>query len=122
MLALADAELNEIEREVLERFVAAIQDRYGDELEAVWLFGSRARGERTHDESDIDVLVITRERKISDKALIEIEWEILDALGNPWVLLSARQRTRAWIDDRRAIRSFFLQEVDRDKIVLHGQP
>jgi hypothetical protein len=29
---------------------------------------------------------------------------------------------RAWIEDRRAIESFFLQEVDRDKIVLFGRP
>jgi hypothetical protein len=27
---------------------------------------------------------------------------------------------RAWVEDRRAIESFFLRDVDRDKIVLYG--
>lgn len=27
-----------------------------------------------------------------------------------------------WLAHRRDIRSFFVQEVDRDKIVLHGSP
>jgi hypothetical protein len=30
--------------------------------------------------------------------------------------------TPEWIAGRRAIRSFFLQDVDRDKIVLYGEP
>jgi len=28
--------------------------------------------------------------------------------------------TPEWLDGRRAIRSFFIAEVDRDKVVLHG--
>src|SRR5690242_18016638 len=120
MPALADAALNQEERAVLERFVAAIAEEYGDELESVWLYGSRARGERTHDESDLDLLVITHEPR-DDDALYGVVHRVLNELGNPWVLLDARQRPRAWIEDRRAIRSFFLQDVDRDKIVLYGR-
>ncbi len=119
MPALADAALDERERELLDRLVAALQEEYGDDLDAVWLYGSRARGERPHDESDIDVLVITRGER-DDKALIPALWRVLDDLGNPHILVDPRQRSRAWVQDRRAIDSFFLREVDRDRIVLYG--
>jgi predicted nucleotidyltransferase len=121
MAALADAELNEIEREFLTRYVDALRDVYGDELHGIWLFGSRARGERPHDESDLDLLVVTRVES-TDDPLLRLQDDISVALGRPWVLIDARQRPLAWIEDRRAIRSFFLQEVDRDKIVLFGEP
>jgi predicted nucleotidyltransferase len=119
MPALADAALDERERELLDRLVAALAAEYGDDLDAVWLYGSRARGERSHDESDIDVLVVTRGER-SDEALIPTLWRVLEQLGNPHVIVDPRQRSRAWVEDRRAIDSFFLRELDRDKIVLHG--
>lgn len=118
MPALADAALDEQERELLERFVAALRDEYRDDLDAVWLYGSRSRGERPHDESDIDVLVVTSVER-SDEPLIPTLWRVLDELGNPRLIVDPRQRSRAWVDDRRAIDSFFLRELDRDKIVLY---
>src|SRR4051794_18928669 len=121
MPVLADAALDERERELLGRFVAAVEQAYGDDMDAVWLYGSRARGRRPHDESDIDVLVVTRSDR-DDRTLFAILWRVLDELGNPRVLLDPRQRSRAWVEDRRAIDSFFLRDVDRDKIVLHGGP
>jgi predicted nucleotidyltransferase len=121
MAVLADAALDERERELLGRFVAALAEAYGDDLDAVWLYGSRARGEPPHDESDIDVLVVTRNDS-DDEALIPTLWRVLDEMGNPRVLVDPRQRSRAWVEDRRAIGSFFLRDVDRDKIVLHGAP
>jgi predicted nucleotidyltransferase len=119
MAVLADANLDERERELLDRFVAALEQEYGHDLDAVWLYGSRARGERPHDESDIDVLVVTRSER-DDKPLIPTLWRVLDELGNPSVIVDPRQRSRAWVADRRAIDSFFLRDVDRDKIVLYG--
>src|SRR5687768_4441219 len=116
MAVLADALLNDQEREVLERFVAAVRDEYGEDLEAIWLYGSRVRSVWTHAESDIDVMVVTR-REHGDVTLYRMVHEVLDALGNPWVLMDPRERTPAWIEDRRAIESFFLRDVDRDKIV-----
>jgi predicted nucleotidyltransferase len=121
MGVIADAALDEPERELLDRFVAALAKQYGDDLDAVWLYGSRARGERPHDESDIDVLVVTRSER-DDKPLIPILWRVLDELGNPMILVDPRQRSRSWVADRRAIDSFFLRDVDRDKIVLYGGP
>lgn len=43
----------------LDRYVAALQRRYGADLMSVVLFGSRARGE-AKPESDIDVLIVAR--------------------------------------------------------------
>jgi predicted nucleotidyltransferase len=121
MAVLADAALDERERELLGRFVAALEGAYGDGLDGVWLYGSRARAERSHDESDIDVLVITRSGR-DDEALISTLWRVLDEMGNPRVLVDPRQRSRAGVEDRRAIDSFFLRDVDRDRIVLYGDP
>jgi predicted nucleotidyltransferase len=121
MAVLADAALDQHEREVLDRFVSALVDEYGDDLDGVWLYGSRARGERPHDESDVDVLVLTRSER-DDRALIPTLWRVLTELGNPRVYIDPRQRSRAWVEDRRAIESFFIRDVDRDKIVLYGRP
>jgi uncharacterized protein len=45
---------------VLSRFRAALDEVYGDRLERVVLFGSRARGD-AHHESDYDVAVFLRD-------------------------------------------------------------
>lgn len=57
--------LSPIEQQALERFKAALQSLLGDNLLALRLFGSRGRGEGT-EESDLDVLVLVREK---DRAL-----------------------------------------------------
>ena len=44
---------------ILKRFCAALTETYGDRLERVVLFGSRARGD-AHDESDYDIAVFLR--------------------------------------------------------------
>jgi len=121
MRALADAALDEQERELLGRLVAELKRVYGDDLDGVWLYGSRARGERLHDESDVDLLVVTRSDR-DDTPLIPAVWRALEALGNPRIFVDARQRSRAWVENRRAIESFFLRDVDREKIVLYGRP
>ena len=57
--------LTQIEDEGLERFKGALQSLLRDNLLSLRLFGSRARGEGT-EESDLDVLVIVKEK---DRAL-----------------------------------------------------
>jgi predicted nucleotidyltransferase len=121
MPALADAALDERERALLSRLVDVLRDSYGDDLHAVWLYGSRARGERSHDESDVDVLVVTRGER-SDKQLIPLTWAVLDELAIRDVPVDVRQRSLGWVEDRRRIDSFFLRDLDRDKIVLYGAP
>jgi predicted nucleotidyltransferase len=63
MATLAEASLSAQERRALERFALELERQLGDELRGVWLYGSRARGERTGPESDVDLLVITASRQ-----------------------------------------------------------
>lgn len=89
-------------------------------MEAVWLYGSRARGEGGP-ESDVDLLVIARtyepwlERDRADD-LIE---RAADEIEESFLPFSVHLWTPEHLRGRREIRSFFLQEVDRDKVVLY---
>ena len=58
---------------VLKRFRAALDEIYGDRVERVVLFGSRARGDATED-SDYDVAVFLRD--LGDR------WQELDRLAD----------------------------------------
>lgn len=82
---------------------------------------SRARGERPHDESDVDVLIIADDER-AERLLFPVNFAALAAEpeGLSPVFVDVRVRTPAWLAGRRAIESFFTQEVDRDKIVLYG--
>jgi predicted nucleotidyltransferase len=124
MTALAEASLAADERALIERFAQKLRLDLKDQLHAVWLFGSRARGELHSHESDVDVLVLVDDaswdgrmhvRRVLDDAARELGLEALT-----WSF-SVHVHTPAWLAQRREIRSFFIAEVDRDKIVLHGQ-
>lgn len=117
---LAGASLDQLERRTIERFVGLLKDRLGNELIAVWLYGSRARGEPPHDESDVDLIVITRGGDADRQAVHETMWRAATEEGAspPWY--STQVFDPEYIGERREIRSFYLQEVDRDKIVLYG--
>lgn len=54
---------------ILSRFSAAVRDAYGDRLERIVLFGSRARGDHKPD-SDYDIAVF-----------LHGDWELWDELG-----------------------------------------
>jgi predicted nucleotidyltransferase len=127
--ALATAALNDTERRVVERIVSALQELLGGDLLAVWLYGSRARGEADPTETDIDRRSDVDMLAIVDAArnAANVSWDVLplvekaaDAEGDSPVYFSVQVRDAAWLADRREIRSFFVQEVDRDKIVLAG--
>ena len=121
--SLADASLTAAERRVLDRFVHLLQEEFAGELCSVWLFGSRARGEKPGPESDVDVLVVIRRASLDEHFRIG---RIMDAAAeeegaNP-VFFSTSVYDPDRVAQRREIRSFFMQEVDRDKIVLAGEP
>ncbi len=120
MAPLAQARLSATERRVIERWIERL--RSAVDLDAVWLFGSRARGEGG-EESDVDLLVITRGDPEHDRPLV---WALIDEtardLGADPTAYVPHTWDRAWLENRRAIQSFFVQEVDRDKIVLYGDP
>jgi predicted nucleotidyltransferase len=119
--ALATAAITDRDRRVLERFVEALEDKLGDDLLAVWLYGSRARGEQPHAESDVDLMVIAEggERRYGAK-VNDLRYDIAWAEGANPVYFSAFVHDLEWLRGRREIESFFIQEVDRDKIVLAG--
>lgn len=119
MTTLAEAALNEAERRALDEFVESLREELGEELLAVWLYGSRARGER-HEESDIDVLVITRDGKRDRSRVHGLAVDAALAQPGPGIDLMPHIWDPERLQNRREIESFFIQEVDRDKIVLYG--
>jgi predicted nucleotidyltransferase len=122
MSTLAATSVGEVERRALERFVRLAVEELGPELRSIWLYGSRARGETPGAESDVDVLVIargdrfamlTRLGRLMDRAAAA---EGADPFG-----FSVQVYSPELLAQRREIRSFFIQEVDRDKVVLWGE-
>jgi len=124
MVVLADTSLRTEERMLLGRFIADLEASLGEELHAVWLFGSRARGEEPVDEdSDVDLLVLVRDASWDGRGRVHVVLataaEDLHLAGLEWSF-SVHVRTPEWLAGRREIRSFFMAEVDRDKVVLYG--
>jgi len=127
--ALSGAAVNDTERRVVERIVARLRDELGDDLLAVWLYGSRARGEADPTEtdldrrSDIDMMAIVDSRR--DVGAFKWDFtpkliEAVEAEGDSPPFYSLRIYDAEWLRNRRRIRSFFFQEVDRDKLILAG--
>jgi uncharacterized protein (UPF0332 family)/predicted nucleotidyltransferase len=68
---------------VLRRFCAALDEIYGDRIERIVLYGSRARGE-AHAESDYDVAVFLKnltDLREERRRLVNLESELLDETG-----------------------------------------
>jgi predicted nucleotidyltransferase len=123
MSSLGNASLGVEERALLEGFVQELDARLGGELHGVWLFGSRARGERPSRESDVDVLVLVEDASWERKTAIhDTLQEVALGLGLQALTwsFSVHINTPAWLAQRREVESFFIAEVDRDKIVLGG--
>ena len=118
MAILAATSLSPAEQRAVDRFVAALEDALGDELLAVWLYGSRARGEPVGDEdSDVDLMVITR---TGEQDLYDLEEQAARSEGLVLLPLHAMVHTPGWVAERRSIDAHLLQEIDRDKVVLYG--
>jgi predicted nucleotidyltransferase/HEPN domain-containing protein len=130
--ALGEAQLTAVERRVVERLLALLERELGDELLAVWLYGSRARGEADLTQtgpdtrSDVDLMVIVAPAAADWDEMhensVRLANEAADAEGDDPVWYSVLVYDAEWLRDRREIRSFFIQEVDRDKVVLMGSP
>lgn len=123
MATMAQTSLHADEQALVARFVELLEMSLRAELHAVWLFGSRARGEEPSPESDVDVLVLVDDaswdgrmsvRKMLDQAAAEIGLQALT-----WSF-SVHVHTPEWLAARREIKSFFVAELDRDKVLLRG--
>lgn len=122
MPALADASLSDLERTALDRVVNRLAAELGARLRAVWLYGSRARGEPPRGESDVDLLVVLDARRWQDDwAVRRLVSEAAEEVGADPLVFSTQVYDVATVSERRAIGSFFFQEVDRDRIVLFGE-
>lgn len=119
---LDSAALDDAEYRTLKRFVALLRSRLGEDLVAVWLYGSRARGQRPHEESDVDLMVLTREGWDDGRLVIDLIFEAAEAEGTNPAWFSTQTVPPEWIAERRQIESFYVREIDRDKIVLAGSP
>jgi predicted nucleotidyltransferase len=121
MVTLAQASLSTDERALLTRFAAELYSEDDVQPRAIWLFGSRARGEQPEEYSDVDVLVLVEDASWEGKMRVHAA---LQAAARALYLqaltfsFSIHINTPAWLEQRRRIRSFFIAEVDRDKIVL----
>src|SRR3954469_15086768 len=63
---------------ILKRFRAALDEIYGDRLERVVLFGSKARGDAGED-SDYDIAVFLKDLKEGD---LDTRWRELDRVAD----------------------------------------
>jgi predicted nucleotidyltransferase len=65
--SLAAASLDAAERRAVQRFQGLLRKRFAEELDAVWLYGSRVRGEPPQDVSELQLLVLLRNSSRSDR-------------------------------------------------------
>jgi len=116
------ASLDPPSRRVLEGLTAGLRAKLGEDLVGLWLYGSSARGEARHPESDVDLLLITRRGDADWPRAYHVLYEVSDREGVSPVRFSLKLVDPGWVAERRAIESFFIREVDRDKLVLAGEP
>jgi predicted nucleotidyltransferase len=120
---LTEASLSDHERRALDLAVSELRAQLREHLRGIWLYGSRARGEAPRPESDVDLLVVVDRRDNKTADLVhDVVWRAQEAVGFDKVYISTLVYDVARIAQRRDIRSFFIQEVDRDKIILYGEP
>ena len=103
------------QRQVFEEFKRRIQKQYPKELIRLVLFGSRARGDAIK-ESDFDILLVIRSEdwKLGDR-IREIGYQFELEHG---IILSIQVMSVGHIEQLKAIRSQFFEEVEREGIVV----
>lgn len=93
---------------ILKRFKAALNDMYGDQIDRVVLFGSRARGD-AHDDSDYDVAVFLKslpDRWVEFDRLANLRSDFLNDTGvffdtQPYISTTYQARTPLMREIRR---------------------
>jgi hypothetical protein len=100
--------------------VGLLRDRFAEDLDAVWLYGPRARGERPQDESELRLLVLLRNSSRSSNRMtaLELLWQAALAERATESYFSIRVSDRASPERRRAIEEFLAREVEPGGIAL----
>ena len=102
----------------LDVLVGQLKQAYGDNLEAVVLYGSAAAGEHVHKRSDYNVLVIVRSLGVEQLRAASAVARAWNAAGNPAPL------TMTEAEWRRSADIFPMEYADilERHRVLHGRP
>ena len=102
----------------VNEFVRRAVEKYKDKIDEIILFGSVARGEAEED-SDIDILVVVKERNIEDmKEIYGIAFEVSmeHSLG-----ISPKVYGASEVLNRIEIGAPFITEVLKDGVPLYGE-
>ncbi|MDR2545760.1 MAG: nucleotidyltransferase domain-containing protein [Methanobrevibacter sp.] len=84
-------------------------------MEKVVLFGSVARGD-DNENSDIDILIITTNKRGISKIDDDIYIKVFDTLITTGERISIKMRSKEFYN--KYINSFFLSNIEKDGIVL----
>jgi len=107
--------MTEIDRQAVQEFVAKVRERLGNQLIALKLFGSKARGDDTP-ESDIDILVEVKETTAAiEDAVLDIAFDV--NLGHE-VYISPRVIERAVFEHPVWGETPFIRSLDREGVPL----
>jgi len=95
--------LEEREKEALKHFKEILTQQFGSEVVSIRLFGSKARGD-FHAESDIDILVITRQD----------DWHLKERIG--------KVATSILLDDGVYLSVKVIGQFSQQRLLYVGSP
>jgi hypothetical protein len=67
-------------------------------------------------------MLVTTGGRVDRELVYELLFDAAEMEGTNPFSYSVQVVDADWIEDRRRVESFFIQEVDRDKLVLAGKP
>jgi predicted nucleotidyltransferase/uncharacterized protein (UPF0332 family) len=120
MASLATTSLRAEEQRAVDRFLRSVQRELGDDLLAVWLYGSRARGEPARDWTDVDLMVVTTRGEADWERIWDLVRPATSPEGGDAPDLMILAESPESLAEMRAKGSFLLKEVERDAVVLLG--
>ena len=98
-------------RKLLDRIVPALAP------EAVYLFGSRARGDAAPD-SDYDLLVVVPDDTPREKTVLTATYRLTRGTGIPAEVIACR---RSWFEKSRGQVGTLSYKATHEGILVHGQ-
>lgn len=109
------AGLTKTEKEALASFRNKVTTALPNQIEAINLFGSKARGE-ANKHSDVDVLLVMKDTSWDNS--IRVSDAVMDVLLETGVVLSVKKFTPGQMETMKQHRSMFWQSVEPDLIPL----